>query len=189
MTDESVTDTGQDETVRRPRRRRRTGQVIRTSLLNIAAAGGAVCIGAVLAALLFDITLIMFKTGSMAPAIPAGSLAVVREIPAQEIETGDVVTVDREDNLPVTHRVISMQELDGGKYRITMQGDANSTPDPHPYIVSSVRIVMWSVPGLAYPVAAISTPLGLGITTLSVAALVTWVMWPRPDENEQDHDG
>ena len=50
----------------------------------------------------------MFKTGSMSPTITAGSVALVREIPASEINVGDVVTVDREDALPVTHRVTSI---------------------------------------------------------------------------------
>ena len=57
---------------------------LRETLLNLAAAGGAVCLIAVVLAVAFNITLILFKTGSMSPTIPAGSLAVVREIPAAE---------------------------------------------------------------------------------------------------------
>ena len=44
-------------------------------LLNLAAVGGVVCIAAVIAAFAFNITLIMFKTGSMSPTITAGSLS------------------------------------------------------------------------------------------------------------------
>ena len=80
------------------------------ALLNLAAAGGVVCIAAVIAALAFNITLIMFKTGSMSPTIPAGSLSVVKEIPAADINVGDVVTVDRTGKLPVTHRVTSVSK-------------------------------------------------------------------------------
>lgn len=151
----------------------------REAVLNIAAAGGAVCILAVVCAVLFNITLIMFKTGSMAPSIPAGSLAVVREIPAGEINVGDVVTVDRPGKLPITHRVQAVAAADGDGRTITMKGDANAEADPAPYVVERVRLVLWSAPGLARPVAAAANPVVLGATTVAVSALVTWVLWPR----------
>lgn len=152
---------------------------LRESLLNIAAAGGAVCILAVVCAVLFNITLIMFKTGSMSPTIPAGSLAVVREVPAEQIKSGDVVTVDRPGKLPITHRVQTVEVADGSARIITMKGDANAEPDPAPYVVERARLVLWSVPGLAHPLAAAANPVVLGATTVAVSALVTWVLWPR----------
>ncbi len=152
---------------------------LREILLNIAAAGGAVCILAVICALLFNITLIMFKTGSMSPGIPAGSLAVVREIPAREINPGDVVTVDRPGKLPITHRVQTVEPADGSARTITMKGDANTEADPAPYVVEKVRLVLWSVPGLAQPLSAAANPVVLGATTIAVSGLVTWVLWPR----------
>jgi signal peptidase len=164
--------------------RRKVAGHVREILLNIAAAGGAVCILAVICALLFDISLILFKTGSMAPGIPAGSLAVVRQIPAGEIATGDVVTVDRPGKLPITHRVQTVEPADGTARVITMKGDANREADPAPYKVEHVRRVLWSAPGLAYPLAAAANPLVLGGTTLAVSALVTWVLWPRRKTGE-----
>ncbi|MFJ4208815.1 signal peptidase I [Paenarthrobacter sp. NPDC089675] len=152
----------------------------RELLLNLAAAGGAACILVVIAAVLFNVSLVLFKTGSMSPTIPAGSLAVVRGIPASEIRVGDVVTVERPGKLPITHRVQGIQPGAGEARIITMKGDANSEPDPAPYVVERVRLVAWSVPGLAYPIAAAANPVVLGATSVAVAALVTWVLWPRP---------
>jgi signal peptidase len=129
-------------------------------LLNIAAIGGTICIVTVVAALFFNITLIMFKTGSMSPAIPAGSLAIVQKIPASQVHVGDVVTVDRGNQLPITHRVVSVSPH-GNEYALTLRGDANSENDPEPYITSDVRIVLFSMPGLAFPVAALSHPIVL----------------------------
>src|SRR5699024_11365969 len=68
--------------------------------LNLAALGGALCLVLAVLAVVFDIGLIMFRTGSMSPTIPAGSVAVVRQIDAEQIEVGDVVTVDRPGALP-----------------------------------------------------------------------------------------
>ncbi len=148
-------------------------------LLTLAAIGGVICIVFVILAVFFHITLIMFKTGSMSPTIPTGSLSVVRQVPASEVVIGDVVTVDRPGALPITHRVTSITPTGHGVMSITLRGDANATEDPAPYLVSTVRIVMFSVPGLAYAVAAASNPLVLGAITLGAAGIVTWAFWPR----------
>lgn len=161
------------------RGRRSVGGRVMNAVLNLAAVGGAICIVLVILAVVFDITLILFRTGSMDPAIPQGSLAVVREVPASDVEVGEVVTVDREGDLPITHRVTSLEQLEDGQWQLTMKGDANATPDPAPYTVTTVRTVMFSVPHLAKPVAALNSPWVLGGVTLAVAALVVWALWPR----------
>ena len=149
-------------------------------VLTVLAIGGAICMVLVALSFLFNVTLIMFKTGSMSPTIPTGSVAVVREIPASAIEVGDVVTVDREDALPVTHRVTSITPGPTAAQRvITMRGDANAADDVAPYTVTTVRIVMGSVPALAYVIVWFSNPLVLGAVTVSAAGLVTWAFWPR----------
>ncbi|GAA3876029.1 hypothetical protein GCM10022381_18380 [Leifsonia kafniensis] len=155
--------------------------------LNLAALGGLVALTLVALAFFFNISLIMFKTGSMSPTIPTGSLSLVREISASEINVGDVVTVDREGKLPVTHRVTtaSAAAADGTR-SITLKGDANELEDPAPYTVSTVRLVLWSAPGLANVVVWFSNPLVLGSITLSAAALVMWAFWPRRVEGEAD---
>jgi len=159
------------------------------AILNLAAVGGAICIILVILALVFDISLILFRTGSMDPSIPQGSLAVVREVPASEVEVGDVVTIDREDSLPVTHRITSLEETAEGTWEITMKGDANESEDPAPYTVSAVRDVLFSIPGLAKPVAALNSPYVLGGITLAVSALVVWALWPRRQVAAAKGDG
>ena len=151
------------------------------ALLTLAAIGGTLCIALVLLAALFHVTLIMFKTGSMSPTIPAGSLAVVREIVASEVRVGDVVTVDRAGALPITHRVTSVAPAGGGLVSITLRGDANPSDDPAPYLVSRVRIVLWSIPQLAYIVSSASNPMALGGITLGATGIVTWAFWPREE--------
>lgn len=160
------------------RRRRSAASVIGDVLLTIAAAGGAVCIALVIAAVAFDVSIMLFKTGSMSPAIPAGAAALVREVPAASIEVGDVVTVDRAGKLPVTHRVVAISGS-GAERELTLRGDANPVDDPTPYHVSSVRIVLFAVPGIATTIAGLGHPLVLGGLTLGTTALVVWAFWPR----------
>lgn len=163
---------------------RRPGPSVRTRIedgvLSALAVLGVICIVATIAAFALNISLIMFKTGSMSPTIPAGSLAVVRETPASEIRVGDITTVARgEGQLPVTHRVISTTPVGGGAYSIEMKGDANDSPDSHPYEVTEVKKVLWSVPGLAYVVAKVSQPIYMAGITVAAALLVVWSFWPR----------
>ena len=156
------------------------GRVIGDVLLWIAAIGGVICIVLVILAFTAQITLIMFRTGSMSPTIPAGSVAVVQRVPAGQIAVGDVVTVDRAGELPVTHRVTSTGPGERPEERvITMRGDANTTDDPFPYTVTSARIVLFSVPGIAVLIVSMGNPLVLGALTVAATALVVWAFWPR----------
>jgi signal peptidase len=154
----------------------------RSTLLNVAAAGGLLCIAWVVAALVLHLSLIMFRTGSMSPGIPAGSLALVQQIPASEARVGQVVTVDRPGQLPVTHRVVSVTPVPGaraGSAEVVLKGDANPTVDPAPYHVATVRLLLWSQPGLARVVVWLGHPAVIGSLTLGTAALVMWMFWPR----------
>ncbi|MEV4737873.1 MULTISPECIES: signal peptidase I [unclassified Microbacterium] len=161
-------------------RQRRIGRMLGDVLLWIAALGGVVCIVLVILAFTAHITLIMFSTGSMSPTIPAGSVAVVQRVPAAEVKVGDVVTVDRPGELPITHRVTSITGGESSAERvITMRGDANAADDPFPYSVTSVRIVLFSVPGIATVIAGMGNPLVLGGLTAAATVLVVWAFWPR----------
>lgn len=163
-----------------PASRRSIASRITDAILSVLALLGAVCIIAAIAAFACNISLIMFKTGSMSPTIPTGSLAVVKQIPASDIKVGDVTTVSRgEGQLPVTHRVVSVEPAGGDSYTIAMKGDANASPDSQPYVVTDVRKVLWHAPRLAYLVSKASQPRHMVAITIAAALLVTWAFWPR----------
>ena len=150
------------------------------TLLWCAAGLGAIAIVLVLCAHFFNISIILFRTGSMEPTISAGSASLVREIPASEVEVGDVLTVSRPDHMPVTHRVTSVAAGEHAEERvITMQGDANESPDPDPYRITEGRVVMGSVPGVAPFIHQMGNPYVLGGLTVAAAVLVSWAFWPR----------
>ncbi|HEU5224137.1 MAG TPA: signal peptidase I [Candidatus Lumbricidophila sp.] len=161
------------------RSRRRVVTVLGDVGLTIAACAGSVCIALVIAGLLFNVSIILFSTGSMSPTIPAGSAALVRDVPAAELKIGDVVTVDRPGKLPVTHRIVAIAPSADGKTELTLRGDANPTNDPLPYNVTHVRIVLWSVPGIANGIVGLGNPLVMGGLTLAATVLVVWMFWPR----------
>lgn len=172
---------------RAPGRVRRVLAWLGEALLTLLAVFGVVCVVAVIAAYFFGINIMLFKTGSMSPEIPAGSVALVRTIPAAEAEVGDVVTVDRPGQLPVTHRVVSNEPDPANPPEgriIEMKGDANNQPDPFPYHVNEVKLLFWSQPGWGHVVARLADPRILAVVTVVVAGLVTWAFWPRRPERE-----
>ncbi|MCC9053341.1 signal peptidase I [Microbacterium sp. F2E] len=71
-------------------------------------------------------------TGSMSPAMPPGTLVVVKPTPVSEIAVGDVLTYQLESGEPtlVTHRVVARHaSTDSEGVTFVTQGDANATPD------------------------------------------------------------
>ncbi len=160
----------------------RTGSDV---LLWACATAGVLCTVLAVLGVVAGFGVILFRTGSMSPAIPAGSAALVREIPASEIRVGDVVTVERAGLLPITHRVVRVGTPDAGPPEartLTLRGDANATEDPSPYQVTSVRRVVVAVPGVARAVATLGDPRVLGPLAVAVSALVMALLWPRRGE-------
>lgn len=155
---------------------------IRDTVLAAAGLVGLAAIAWGIATAFFGFSLVTFATGSMAPTIPTGSLALVREVPASELEVGQVVTLQRGgERLPITHRIIAIEpdpNVSTGRI-VSMQGDANAIPDLFPYHVKTGKVVLGSVAGGQAVTDAIESPATLVAVTLGAGALVLWAFWPR----------
>lgn len=126
--------------------------------LNVAALLGIVCV--ICAAVLWVAggRVIIFTSGSMSPAIPAGSVALTVPVPADTVVEGNVITVRRDDERLVTHRVQEATTSQDVTF-VTLRGDANASDDPHPYTLQGpVQRVLWSVPGIGRLMAAAQSP-------------------------------
>ncbi|SNR64651.1 signal peptidase, endoplasmic reticulum-type [Haloechinothrix alba] len=103
---------------------------------------------------------VIVQTGSMEPALPAGSLAVTRERPVAEIAENDIVTFTANGDLLVTHRVVAVEHGAGGAELVT-KGDANEDPDPEPVQAADVHGVLWyQIPWLGTVLEAVSGTAG-----------------------------
>lgn len=104
----------------------------------------------------------MVLSGSMEPAIPTGSVVVVRPIAAGEVREGDVIMfASLAGHSLTTHRVIRVDQQSTG-LRFFTKGDANKGDDINPVIPAQlVGIVVFSIPYLGYLISFIRTPLGL----------------------------
>lgn len=134
----------------------RTLSRVQNNLLTVGAVLGGLCILAVAAALLIGAKPLVFRSGSMAPAIPTGSLGLSVSVEAAGIRAGDVVSVETATGLRITHRVVSA-EISGDTAALTLKGDANSIPDAAPYLVQKADRMVAHAPLLGYAVAWLSS--------------------------------
>jgi signal peptidase len=171
---------------RQPGRLLTVASRIRDAALAVAGLAGLAAIAWGIATLFFGFSLVTFATGSMAPTIPTGSLALVREVPASELEVGQVATLQRGgERLPITHRITRIEadpNLPNGRI-VSMQGDANTIPDLFPYHVKTGKVVLGSIAGGQAMSDAISNPVTLVAVTLGAGALVLWAFWPRTPQS------
>lgn len=90
------------------------------------------------------------KSGSMEPTIKTGGIVVIA--PSDTYSVGDVITFgqDTKTQIPTTHRIVRI-EGDGPLRAFATKGDANSTEDPAPTRLDSIKGKMiFTVPYLGY---------------------------------------
>ncbi|TNM64348.1 signal peptidase I [Streptomyces sp. NP160] len=152
----------------------------RRTLRAAVTAAAVVALAAVLAALAAAVlvpraagaTPLVVLTGSMAPGMPAGSVAVVRPVDPASLRAGDVVTYEvAGGGALITHRVVATDHDASGALQLTTRGDANDDDD-QPVPASAVRGQLWySVPWVGYASDLLRGSVG-GVSERVVAVLL-----------------
>jgi len=130
-------------------------------------------------------------TGSMAPQINPGDVAVATPLPVDDIAVGMVVSyhIPVDDHHVVTHRVVAVQHGKDGSVTIQTKGDANNAIDPWKATLQgdTVYRVRAVIPDLGRVIEALRTPV---VTTALVygapTILAGWLLvaiW-RPNRRE-----
>lgn len=154
------------------RRPRRAAAVAKQVSLTIGAVAGVLCIAVMIAGFAFGVRPLVFLSGSMSPAIDTGALAIARNVPAADLDVGDIVSVPTPAGQRVTHRIVSVQH-DDGSATLMLKGDANQVVDASPYRVEGADVVLFSVPQVGYVLSWLASPLGLFSLGLYAALLVS----------------
>ena len=113
-------------------------------------------------------------SGSMEPALSPGDVVFVSD--SASVQVGDVITFDGGDTVPITHRIIGVED---GQY-IT-KGDANENADGAPVPPANVlgRVVL-TIPVVGYVILWANTPVGqillvvVPLVALGVSSLYRW---------------
>ncbi len=161
--------------------RARHGRSARDVLLTLGAVLGVVCILATTASAVFGVKPLVFRSGSMSPAISTGDLAIAREVDASQLERGDIVSVVNAAGSRVTHRLVASTERDGAT-QLVLKGDANKTADAEVYTATRAQKVLFDVPRAGYVVNAAASPGGVFVLGVFVASMVAVILrHPRDD--------
>jgi len=110
---------------------------------------------------------------SMSPAIGAGSMVYVTDVPTDRIDEGDVITYRGPTSAePVTHRVVEVVGSDGER-QFRTKGDANEEVDQS--LVSPEQVVgrvAFHVPLVGYVVSFAGTTTGIVVLVIVPAVLL-----------------
>lgn len=145
--------------------------------LVVVVAGAALLAGLVVPRLA-GATTYTVTSASMTPALPVGSLVVVR--PRDTVALGDVITYQqRSGTAPVvTHRVVGTGISPDGRLGYTTRGDANEIDDANVVRPEQVRGVVWyHVPYLGRLSALVSGSQRQVVATALAAVLVGYALW------------
>ncbi|MBN2113923.1 MAG: signal peptidase I, partial [Acidimicrobiia bacterium] len=128
---------------------------------------------------------LVVMSGSMEPAIPTGSLLLVRRIPAAEMAVGEVVSFRHPDDPGrlLTHRVQSVS-VEGDRVMVETRGDANTGAEKWAVSGSgTVGRAVWHLPLLGYlvvPIQGVAARILLLVApALALAVLLLIDIW-RP---------
>jgi signal peptidase I len=147
-------------------------RVLREAALWVTAVLGTLSILAAVAAVGFGITPLIFRSGSMSPEIPTGSLGLAQRADALEVRVGDIVSVVWSDDTRVTHRVVGIADQGAGFVELETRGDANERADIEHPVIDRVDRVFWTVPGAGYVFQEITKPYWIFGSGVAVGAIV-----------------
>lgn len=111
------------------------------------------------------------QSGSMAPALKTGSIAIDRS--QDSYQKGDIITFINieKPKETITHRIVEVK-TDNGSVRYITKGDANDAPDTEERPKESVLgKVLFSVPYIGYPIGFAKTQTGF-ITLIVIPATI-----------------
>lgn len=149
----------------------------RETALTVGAIVGVFCMLLAVAAFAFGIQPVIFRSGSMSPAINTGALAISKSVDANDLAVGDIVTVLTGSGIRVTHRIQDLS-VSNGQASLVLRGDANNVADEHVYVVKSADRVLFDIPKAGFVVSWISGPIGIFGGGLLVGLLLLTAFGP-----------
>ena len=127
-------------------------------------------------------------TGSMAPAIPTGSMIYVTRVDTKDLRVNDVITFSISPNVIATHRIVEVvhDETSPLIVRYRTKGDANNDVDASLVTASNViGKVMFSIPFMGYIANYIQQPPGIYVAILVCGLMIAFVFYTDSLENKR----
>lgn len=117
-------------------------------------------------------------SGSMEPVFQTGSVIYVKDIDAEELQEGDIITFRLNEDTVATHRIIEVLE-ETGETAFRTKGDANDVADGSAVYASQViGTPIFTIPYLGYLMSYIQTTSGRYAVITACAVLVLLMILP-----------
>lgn len=125
---------------------------------------------------------VVIASESMSPNLRKGDFTILRKIPSESIQKGDVVAFkvpspyDKVYLSPTVHRVIEKRTEKGVTYFRT-KGDANLNPDP--WTLPAENLIgkcITVIPYLGLPILFMKTPLGFTLLTSTIIGYLLYTL-------------
>jgi signal peptidase len=113
----------------------------------------------------------VIMSGSMEPAIPVGSIVVVKKVNPEDVKVGDVIAFEMGESRTM-HRVVE-KVFENGSFHFRTKGDANEDSDP--WIVKPEDVsgaLMLTIPYYGYLLYFAGTPMGFALFILVPAIIL-----------------
>lgn len=127
---------------------------------------------------IFGIEPYVVLSGSMEPALPTGSLIYVAKTDPATLEKGNIITFRLDSSTVATHRIVEVLE-ENGQLSFRTKGDANEVEDGSPVPAAQLLgVPVFSLPGLGYLTAYITSPAGRYMTIAFCLFLLLMLFLP-----------
>ncbi len=124
------------------------------------------------------------RSGSMSPAIGVGDLVLTSPVSAADLEVRCVVSYLTADSPWACHRI---EAVDAVAFTLTMKGDANEDPAPHPVAIEAVEgRGALTIPSLGHAVGLIQGPPGSVLITVLGATVIMYMAGKGAVDGEAD---
>lgn len=110
-------------------------------------------------------------SGSMEPAIPVGSIVIVKNVNPEDVKVDDVIAFESGESRTL-HRVIE-KVFENGSFYLRTKGDANEDPDPWTVKPEDVcGALLLTIPYYGYLLYFAGTPIGFALFILVPAIIL-----------------
>jgi signal peptidase len=137
---------------------------------------------------LFNYRTQVMLTGSMAPEIKPGDVAVTRPIPLSALAVGDVITyaIPIADHRVVSHRIVSIARNPDRTFTVQTKGDALAIKDPWTAQFQDTRVwrVEAVIPKVGTAIRALRQPVVSEVMRFAAPGMLAFIalvaIWRRP---------
>ena len=124
-------------------------------------------------------------SGSMETEIMTGDLVITKEIDTSKLKVGDIIAF-KKDGYVTTHRIISIDEVDGQKQYVT-KGDNNNTQDEGYTTDDMIEgVYKKKLSGLGNLAMFVQTPSGM-VIALSIPLILLILMQVSNGKNDREN--